>query len=381
MNKILLIISVYIFTDLSLAAQPVDTPKQVPVVMYEFLGSITRLQPYMVSEKKFNEPKNEKEIEKRLLDLKESSKRLPHSQRLNTASFQISVKAMQDHLAKAHQLFHDGRKSFARRMLNATLDGCSSCHTQVPTGNWPTWRFKTSELEGSTFDKAEFLFATRHYDEALENYNLVIANYTKKTGNQIELENALRKKLYIFVRAKQKSAQAADSFQNDLRNKQWQPALKNQVQGWIDALKKVSLRPNTDTIVSAEDLESFASQAIPPLLTARNQFKPESFVMFLYASGLILHFINNHKASEVTPGLLYWLAICDNHLTHGIFFSLTDEYLKECIVRFPTSPAAKKCYAELESTTLDVYTGSGGIHLPEDVKEELKKYKSLINSL
>ena len=241
------------------------------------------------------------------------------------------------------------------------------------------WKFKESELSGTAFEKAEFLFATRHYDEALEHYNKVIGSYSQKKGNHASLETSLKRKLFIFVRAKQDPEGGINSFKKDLYNKQWSPVLKYEVQGWIDALRKISLKPvDENPSVSAEHLEAFASQAIPPLLTAGNQFKPDSFVMFLYASGLIYHFINNRKESEVTPGLLYWLAICDTHLTQGYFFSLTDEYLKECITRFPKSPTARKCYLELESTAMTSYTGSSGVHLPKDVQDELNKFKSLV---
>jgi hypothetical protein len=347
----------------------------VPPVMYEFLGDLIRLQPYMVSEKKFVDPTNAKEIQGYLDHFVLLSKRLPHTQRLNSSSFQIPAQALQAHLAKLSEVFREGRKPFARRMLNATMDGCSSCHTQVPSSPGPVWQFRENELHGNLFEQAEFLFATRHYDEALKKYDEFIRQSQK--SNSPELKTALQRKLFIFVRVMRAPERGAESFQKDA-SFSFAPHLKTEVQGWIGALKKVSLKKEDEAKLTAESLENLASQTIPPLLNGADQFKPESLVMFLYTSGLIFNFINTHPEKDLTPDLLYWLALCDNHLTQNFFFSLTDLYLKECISRFPKSPTAKKCYNELESSTMLSYSGSGGLHLPTDVKQELDKYKKMI---
>ena len=72
-----------------------ESPKQVPIVMYEFLGKLSRLQPYIASKKKFMEKRNEKEIDTQLSEFAGIAKRLDHSKRLNTPSFQISAEALQ----------------------------------------------------------------------------------------------------------------------------------------------------------------------------------------------------------------------------------------------------------------------------------------------
>jgi hypothetical protein len=264
-------------------------------------------------------------------------------------------------------------------MLNATMDGCSSCHTQVPSSPGPVWQFKESEIQGTSFERAEFLFATRHYDEALNKYNEFISVVGKT--NRSELETALRRKLFIFVREKRNPDQGVESFHRDLSLKTLPSALKTEVEGWVRALKRNTMHREDESKLTAESLEAMASKNIPPLLEGGAQFKPESLVTFLYTSGLIFNFINTHPENAVTPGLFYWLALCDNQLTQNFFFSLTDLYLKECISRFPKSAMAKKCYNELESSTAVSFTGSSGVNMPADVKQELEKYKKMIAPL
>jgi hypothetical protein len=68
----------------------------------------------------------------------------------------------------------------------------------------------------------------------------------------------------------------------------------------------------------------------------------------------------------------------DRWLNNQFFFSLSDQYLKECITRFPKSATAKKCFAEYDYQTRLAYTGSSGENLPEDVANELMDLKGLL---
>lgn len=353
----------------------------VPVVMYEFLGNFMQLQPFMVSNEKFKDPKNEKEIKDRLSKFMEYSNRLSHSQRLSTATLQLSATKVKEHFKDLYEVFNSGRKDYARRMLYATLDGCSSCHTQVRQDPKLRWEFKSNEIKGNAFERAEFYFAVRHYEEAIRSYNDFIANYKARKGDSFQIEQALRKKLVVFVRAKQAPQEALASFENDYRKyrSRWPKYLQDEVQGWIDALKRIPPKdaPNLKTL-TPEALEALASKTLPPLLGAQEKFRPGSMVSYLYVSGMIYYYLNNHPEAEITAGLLYWLGVCDQHLEHSYFFSLADTYFEECIVRFAKSPVAAKCYQALEDGITDSYTGSKGVDIPEDVEAHLKELKSLI---
>lgn len=359
------------------AGVAVGVEKSVPPVMYEFLGEMVRLQPYMPSEARFSDLKDEKEIQKHLKNLADLSKRLSHSERLNTSSFQITGSTVQDHLAKLSLIFSEGRKEYARRMLGATLTGCAACHMQVPSQK-STWKFRTEELQGTHFDKAEFLFAVRHYDEALEHFDEYLASATKNSGRNPQMAVALNRKLAIFVRIRNEPDAAVVSFEKNLKNPNLQPRLKAEVNEWIPALKGLKGLQAPDPAKSMAAVEAFAAKTLQPLMSRGLQFEPKHYVTFLYVSGLLYQTLNQRPATELTPGVLYWLAICDTRLNQNFFFSFNDLYLKECIKRFPSSEMAEKCYDELESMTEVSFTGSAGVEIPADVKGELDKYKSML---
>jgi len=367
-----------VFAQTSPAAAPASTA-QVPPVMYEFMGQFYRLQPFMFSPKGFADKKNDVSIREGLHSLSEISKRLDHSSRLSTAAFQVSADALQSHLREMSEAFSAGRKEYSRKLLVATLDGCSSCHTQVPGRALPGWTFRKEEIKGDDFERAEFLFAVRHYQEALNHYAVFIQKFNPKKDDAERLETALRRELVIYVRVLRDPASGIKTLEPHLKNKSLPKAIRSDLEGWIMGLKKLSKVPAPDPLkASAEEVERFTKKTLDPILKKTGvRFQPESFVGILAASGLIFDLVNN-KPSALTPELLRRLALCDALISQGYYFSLTDNYLRECIVRFPTSPGAQLCFSDLESSLTAAYTGSAGTNIPQDVKDEITRFKIML---
>jgi len=351
---------------------------QVPQVMYEFMGQFYRLQPLMFSTKAFTKKENDAVIRDALANLSKNAGKLPHSSRLSTASFQVTATAMQSHLRELSDAYIAGRKEYARRMLVATMDGCSSCHTQVPGRNLPQWTYRDNELKGSDFDKAEFMFTTRHYKESLEKYAAFIKAFGPK-DEVLQLETSLRRMLVVYVRIFHDAEGGIKALEPHMNNKLLPRHVRGDIKGWIAGLQdlKKSPAPNPQK-ATKQEVEIYAKKAIEPLLKKSGaRFQPKSFVSFLAASGLVMDFINTRD--EVTPELLHLLARCDAQIAQGFFFSLTDNYLRECIVRFPESPVAKQCFKDFEDSMTNEFTGSRGSDLPDDVQAELKRYKKMLN--
>ncbi len=334
----------------------------------------------MFSSKAFLEKANEKAIKEGLTNLNSISHRLPHSARLSTSAFQVSATALQQHLDELNSAFGSGRKEYARRMLVATIDGCSSCHTQVPGRNLPAWTFRPNELKGNLFEKAEFMFAVRHYKEALQTYQEFLKSPEAKNSANLAQETALRRQLVIFVRVLRDYADGIKTFEAYSKDKSLPKHMRRDAAAWVKGLSQVSKTPppNPMTATLAE-IEAYADKTIQPLLSQKGaRFEPQSFVAFLTASGLIFDYINNREAKDVSPKLLRLLAECDAQISQGYFFSLTDNYLRECIVRYPTSPEARKCYEELETSLTASYSGSAGTNIPDEISSELKQLQKML---
>ena len=115
-------------------------------------------------------------------------------------------------------------------------------------------------------------------------------------------------------------------------------------------------------------------------ISAANTDSPK-LVAFLKTSSVLYEYLQTHPKSAIVPDILYWLSICDRAVNNDFFFSLADLYLRECILSYPTNPVAKKCFKEYETETNAAYTGSGGTHIPAEVKLELSRLKELVDPL
>jgi hypothetical protein len=357
-----------------------ENTEQIPPVMYEMMGHLYRIQPYLFSDELFSKPESKEAIGTALKGLAETSKRLPHSQRLSSSGFQVSAIELQKLLKETSSAFHDGKTEYARRLLNGTLDGCSSCHAQVPGKNLPQWTFRQNELKGDSFAKAEFLFAVRHYQEASQHFSQFVQSFDSAKTDPQFVETALRRQLVIFVRIKKNPQEGIDVLKVALKNPKIPLGIRRQVQGWIAGLKKLQQTSMPHPMkASRAEIEAYASKALQPILSGGSRrFDPSSTVSFLAASGLIFEFLNNRDAKDLSPELFYWLALSDAELSTGYFFSLTENYLRECIQRFPKDPGAWKCFDQLEASLTAAYTGSQGTAVPSDVTQDLNKLRKMM---
>ena len=72
------------------------------------------------------------------------------------------------------------------------------------------------------------------------------------------------------------------------------------------------------------------------------------------------------------------MSVAEKRLSNTYFFTLSELYLKDCIKKYSSSSYAKKCYNLYEDNILAGYTGSSGLDIPVDEKEELKRLKKYL---
>ena len=105
------------------------TPGDTKSLMYTVLSEISSLQPYMVNEQKFLDPKNESDIKGHIENLAKLSEKVIKNKKLQTPSYRLSGEAIDAHFNELKYAFASGNKKYARWMLSATPYACASCHT------------------------------------------------------------------------------------------------------------------------------------------------------------------------------------------------------------------------------------------------------------
>lgn len=365
----------------SVWAQTTPPPKaEVKPLMHQFYASMESLKELASSPEKFSKKENEAEIGQKLRDLVKLGGQMKQHDGLKTPGFKLSQNTLIQHLSDLERVYRVGNKSYARWMLKSTYFACMSCHSQLPTADGMKWEMDPKSLSVAgkpSMDEADFLFATRRFDEALASYERLIDGYPGNNLKADEIDAALRKKLTIFSRIKRDPSKALLSLEKNSKNQKLPEYLRKNIDAWIAVLREWQNSPVPDTAKAKdEEIRNFAEKQLKGSLWDKMiDASDPRLVTYLQVSGVLYEYLDRNPKTKLAPQILYWLSLCDRQINNEFFFSLADLYLKDCILSYSKSPFAKQCYKELERQTFLSYTGSSGTHIPPEVKDELGRLR------
>lgn len=361
--------------------------KSTKQAMNEIFVAFVDLLPYASNEMKFKDPKAEAYIKKRLFKLKSAFQSAKHLKKIKAPGFQPSFEVVSDHLEQTYETFSTQNKIFARNRLKATTKLCISCHSQLPNGLSNTF----SSLKGITrdrfsndFEYADFLFLVRDYTAATRYFKAEISNRVKKNAELREIhkgskvtyidytiEESLERLLTINTKVFYKPERAIGLLSQYQKSNDLPSAMKRDITEWIKDLNAWKKKDFKGKVESESALNKFIKENLEDL-------DNPSHVDLLVSAGTLSKFINKYPTSEKVPEVLYYLGRIDYFLEHSYFYSLSDIYLKNCILNYPKSGFARKCFQQYKDNLELGFTGTGGTNIPE---EELVKLKELESKL
>lgn len=376
---IIVVASQFLFT-LSDAQQkkwPTEKNKQqIRSLMHQFWGHFEGLRKYTDNIEEFKDKNNEAAILQHLKEMNRLTKRAKHQSLLNSPNFSFSRKVLENHIGEIETVFKSGNKEYARWMLNSTTSICMSCHTQ-----YPTMTSLPDTGTGSNFSDAEFLFATRRYESAAQVYRKLISDFPANGMKTNDLETSIRRLVAFHARITRTPKEGVEELKKILNNKNLPEFLKRDTSAWIALFEKWKIESDVDPkTVSPEALTTWVEKQFEKTLWDR--MVPASdprTVTYLRVSGILYEYLQLHPRSEITPKILYWLAKCEYRLSSNFFYSLGDQYLRECVQSYSKDPIAKKCFFEYEDNVIMSYTGSRGTYLPPETAQELKTFRKLVS--
>lgn len=362
-----------------------DDPK---ATMHQFLSGFLVIQPYLVSDESFSDPKNKEVITSRLKNLSELAGQAADHFQLQKLQYRFSRKVLKDQFESAYQAYRYGNKQYARDAVNASLSLCMSCHTQLPAKSRPSG-FLTKQVEKPVlpedmFKQADLVFVMWEFDWALALYDQIIAEYPKNKLKSEQIRTALERKLAIWARVKRDPEGAIKSFKKDLENHRLPGYLERNIRGWISEFEKWKAEPKFDVKNAGDDeLDRFVTENLVLIEKsgAAEGVDSPHLVAFLKISGVLYEYLTSHENTKLKPEILYWLGLCDKRTNSSFFYSLSDLYLKECIVSYSKNPVARKCFDEYKKNTLAKYLVHYQNKVPAEVQNDLKKLEALVNPL
>lgn len=344
--------------------------------------SLVDLIPYLNSSAEFSEKKNEKEIQEKLENLQLSFKKAKHENLLKQDIFAPSYALIDDYLAGSVDAFKKGKKTYTHWRLKEITSLCIDCHTRMPTSYPPSFRpehytIETTQLNDK-YDIGLAQLVVRRYSDARKNFIADIDSKIKAKDDK-NLEKSFKQILLIDLKVN-RDALATKSLLASYLNQKTIPApTKIVLKEWQQGVEKLIAKKTLLTgIKDDKELNQFIQKELIPLQ------KTEAYdnvhdIELLASSGLLSNYLFENQATPQASTLNYWLGWIEKRLKRENFFSSGDLFLKQCIKRYSKDPVAKKCLEEYQESIEFEFSGSSGSHIPEEILQELKELKQLIN--
>lgn len=353
-----------------------DANGNVKVLMHEMVQNIRNLQPLMQKDA-FADKKNEKQILEALKKMENSSSKFLAYKKLQGEGFRLSGKLLQEHIQETRLSFERGNKDYARWMLGATIRGCASCHAQGEHQGLQIWA-EGAEGISDVFERAEFAFSTRSYDDALNGYKAWLENPTGDALQKRVREDLVFKRLMsIYLQNKREYSGATKLLSEIEANTKVGASLKEYSKKWMAELKalepEMKALPNNFT-----ELETRISPFMKDFDGFKVQVSEKEAAKCLFYSGIIYDRLNQKASPNETAQLLYWASKCERALNESFFFSMADLYLRSCVETAPKTEIAKTCFADLKTSIEFQYSGSRGTEIPMQVRQSLKRLEALL---
>jgi len=357
---------------LALHAFSAEDPKSG---MHLVASEIAQLQKYMLSDATFSIPADEGKIKN---SLKSITSHLDHlkSAFKEDPALQVNLNLLHQHLTDATKTFEQGNKSFARYMVQSSLQMCISCHTRKKASDF-TWMEEDKSLPA--LERADYLFATRQFKKGKAVYEEVVEKFPRNNLGQWNLKKALLSLAIYYAKVEENPKAGTEYFSKVAKRKDAIPAyVLEEVRSWTSEFEAWSKEKNT-LPANADQTQLLAAGKA---LLRRDDFTFFSdrhfHVRRLRASSLFHKVLETpgEKSPQKAEALLY-LGQVYPRVSSNFFFRFGEMYLKVCITQYPKTATARSCYVSLESLVAEGFSGSAGTNIPTEDEVELVKLKRM----
>ena len=363
---------------LPLLAFGADKPGDLNQVMSRLGTIMEELLPLVVSRRSLD-PAEQQTIFQSVKEMELLFRKAESHLRQKSTTYEISYEYMLAHLATIREAFSHLELNFVRSQLYELGAICTSCHTQ-DTRTRTLFQGAKRERFSDDHSYAEFNYITRNYPLALRYYDAFLRSSSRKT--ELEIIQPLQRVITVFVQVRNNPDLAVQSLRAYLPLAQHTSATREQLLGWIKGAQLLApIAREAGELSEFTQLERFVQRVLAePLNSLEAAYAdPVQEVERVWLRGVLYRYLSRHATESEVPKILYWLALSNRAIDYNFYFSLSDLYLKECMTHFPRHAIARQCFQEYESYVRNLYAGSGGDFMPEEVRQELQRFRRQVN--
>ena len=347
--------------------------------MKNIFSAYVNLVPFMSEPAKFVAKENETVILAHMSSMAITFRNEHTKKKIESGILQSSLLEMNDHMDQTIRVFTQGHKEFALNRVQATTQLCMSCHEQLPVSKKQFFidfwgRFERDQFP-SDFSFAEFNYLVQNYKKSTEYFLKVIKEQGEGRFDHL-LYNSIQKIVLTYAYADFQPDELTNILKKIEKQTKLPKVSKENIQAWINTLAELKKDPLfSKAKLSEKELKTLLDKYREVFSAVEDEVLE---IKLLTVAGKLKKFMTLNPKSPMAAEILYLSGMAERHIHRGLYFSFADIYLKSCILEYPKSPFAQKCYTAYEEGMIMGYTGSAGTELPPDVQAELKSLKEKI---
>ncbi len=320
-------------------------------------------------------PKDFAKTEASLKVLSEEAKAIHALVQKNDKGHEFLSQELQKSSELAYIRYKNGFRDQSKFHLSEVVNTCFSCHTSrnsVVDSSFTSAFSK--DLEQDEFDplaRARFLSLSRQFESSAAAYESLLL------GRNIGIDELMNfdpmvEYLILSLRVKNDSGRALKTFQK-MQKQPYPEVVKRDLNTWIEGLQSIpSFDPKASSLDNAKAL---IAQAKASMEFPRDR---SGMVQYVLASKYLHDYLINENLSKDQKAQAYYeLGGCELILATQFSSDEANTYFAEVIRLSPKSDLARKAYARYEENVLYSFSGSSGLHLPDDEKAKMIDLKKL----
>jgi len=358
------------------SAAPAPDEKQTREQMAQIFAAMRYLLPLSLDKDRFEDPSQRQRVSDALALLDRSAGMLAQHGSSREVPFAHLSRTLAIDARDIHERYEQGHVREARYLVQTLTETCVACHSRLESPH-DAPRSKDFLRDAAVeklplAQRAKLAYATRQFDEAFVLYGKLLDDRTV-TATDIDLEGHLDDYLELVVRVRGEPGSADAALARFAARPDLSPALRGEVERWRAALRKLAARgPVADPVATAR-AEVQQVEKLRPEVDERG-----TLVEYLDASALLHRFVADGRPPHTDQAeAYYWLGLIETRIGRSFWLSQAEAYLETAIRLAPGTPVAARSYALLEDFLTNGYSGSGGEHLPPDVREKMALLKQI----
>ncbi len=347
-------------------------------IMHAIFDPLARVLPLSLDHAAFRSLAHRPEITAALKELQDNASVLEQHAKGKERSFSYVARSLQHDAQHLYRMYTDGAYDEAEFTLHNMTDNCIACHAGLPETHKnppPTAFFKAVKTETlHPLERAHLFVMSRQFDDALQTYEAyftqgdVPASLLPSLGSFITYHK-------VCANVKQDLARPRRLLETVAQRPGIDRSVRDQVQRWSVALKALDQQGAL--------AKGGLAEARAVVNAGREQMDfdrdRDGMIHYLVAGAILNRYVHSHPDQGKDAGEAnYILGVTESLLGPSFWISRSDYYLESAIRLAPAAPFAPKAFALLEESYTVGFSGSGGTHIPDDVKELLQELRTLI---